>query len=319
MKGSPHRLTADLLLASIALIWGSTFIIVKRALDDMSPTVFLAVRFSLAAVLLAIVFRGKWFPEKAARPVALRAGIFCGLSLIAGYVFQTVGLAYTSASKAGFITGFYVPLVPFFQMFVFENGRVRIAWPRPMEGAGIVVATIGLALLTFPEGETLTWSAGDLLVGLATIAFAIQILLISHYGRQVRFESLTVIQIASGALAAMLSFPVIDHPVRASFTGPVWVALTVGAVFATAFAFGVQSWAQQHTTPTRVALIFALEPVFAWVTAFLVAGETLSLRAAAGGVSILAGILLVELKPTAPPGHPLEQAGEGRTAPYTES
>ena len=90
-------------------------------------------------------------------------------------------------------------------------------------------------------------------------------------------------------------------------TGPVVFALFISAVFATALAFGLQSWAQQHTTPTRTALIFALEPLFAWLTAWLAEGEKLTAKATFGGLAILAGILLVELKPSVSTGHPVKR------------
>ena len=157
------RLRADLALALVAFIWGATFIVVKRALLDVSPTLFLAIRFTIAAALLAMVFRGRAMPPPGRFWWTIARGSLVGASLIAGYVLQTVGLATTSASKAGFITGFYIPLVPFLLMFVIRSRTAAIAWPKPVEGLGILLATLGVILMTLPD-ERLKVSEGDMLV-----------------------------------------------------------------------------------------------------------------------------------------------------------
>jgi len=298
------RLGADLALVLIAFIWGATFIVIKWALADISPTLFLAIRFSIAAVLLALVFRGRWIPSRDKLWPTLRTGAVLGACLITGYILQTLGLEYTTASKAGFITGFYIPLVPLLLIFVSRaNGT---AWPKPVEALGIVIATVGVILMTLPD-ERLQVSRGDLLVLASTFAYAVQIILLGRASGKIPFESLTVIQIGAGALFAALAFHFVDAPTRFALSGPVVFAVLVCSVFATALALSLQSWAQQHTTPTRTALIFALEPLFAWLTAFLAAGEKLTQRACWGGLAILAGIVLVELKPSIVDAHPLER------------
>ena len=304
--GSRRRLGADLALVLIAFIWGATFIVVKRALPDISTVLFLAIRFAIAAVLLAAVFRGRWIPAREQVWPTFRRGAILGACLMTGYVLQTLGLEQTTASKAGFITGFYIPLVPFLLIFVIRNGRFEANWPKPVETLGILMASAGVILMTLPD-ERLNVSRGDLLVLASTFAYAVQIILLGRWSGKIPFESLTVIQIGAGAMLAALAIPFVDSPARLSVTGPVVFAVLSSAVLATALAFGLQSWAQQHTTPTRTALIFALEPVFAWLAAFAAEGEKLSPGAAWGGVAILAGILLVELKPSAAAGHPLKQ------------
>jgi drug/metabolite transporter (DMT)-like permease len=303
---SRRRLAADLALALIAFIWGATFIVVKWALADVSPTLFLAIRFAIATALLAIVFRGRWIPPRGLRWWTIQRCAILGACLIAGYILQTIGLDHTTASKAGFITGFYIPLVPFFLMFVIRGSRLEIIWPKPVEALGISIATLGVILMTLPD-ERLNVSRGDLLVLASTFAYAVQIILLGRWTGKIPFETVTVIQIGAAALLAALAFPFVDSPARLTFSGPVMFAILTSAIFATALAFGLQSWAQQHTTPTRTALIFALEPVFAWLAAYIAAGERLTPRASLGGVAILAGILLVELKPSIFTGHPLNR------------
>ena len=301
------RLAADAALVLIAFIWGATFVVVKRALPDVSPTLFLAIRFAFAAVLLAIAFRGRWWPPRQRLWWTLSRCAAVGAFLIAGYILQTLGLEHTTSAKAGFITGFYIPLVPFLSILVITQGRFAAHWPKPIEALGILIATLGVILMTLPD-ERLNVSRGDLLVLASTFAYAVQIILIGRWSGKIPFESLAVLQIAISAVLAAALFPLVDSPPRLAVTTPVIFAVLISAIFATALAFGLQSWAQQHTTPTRTALIFALEPLFAWVTAWLADGEKLSGQAVLGGVAILAGVLLVELKPSVVNAHPTSGA-----------
>lgn len=287
---SSLRTRADLALMVVCLAWGATFVVVKDALEQVSTLVFLAIRFTIGAAALLIIFGGMkrqharlhWTHE-------LRAGVLAGFFLFSGYVLQTAGLRYTSAAKAGFITGFYIPLVPLIAAIAFRK------LPRWSEIAGIVLATAGMTLLTV-QSTSFVISKGDLLVLGCSFAYALHILVLGHYSKQVDFKRLSFYQIATGAFIGWLTFWWVE-PVRWHPTGQVIFALVLTGLLATAFAFSIQTWAQQFTTPTRTALIFSLEPVFAWLTSYVFAGEVLSGRAIAGAALILAGILLVELKP----------------------
>jgi len=280
------RLKADLALIFIAFVWGATFVVIKRALDDISPILFLAVRFLLAAALLAAYFRKDWFPSRE----HWKGGFLVGACLAIGYAFQTVGLAGTTPANAGFITGFYIPLVPLLMALL----QRRL--PSPAEGFGVTLATVGLVLLTLPA-DGFSVRRGDILVLLGAISFAGQILFLAHYSKSIPYKVISFTQVAVSGLLASATFWWIDQPVHAVWSsGPVWIALLSTAVFATAVAFAVQSWAQAYATPTRTALIFALEPVFAWVTSYVMEGEILTPRAAAGALAIFAGIVLVEWK-----------------------
>ncbi len=280
------RLRADLALVFVAFIWGATFVIVKRALEDVSSILFLTIRFGLAAALLALYFRRGWAPSAA----HLRAGLLIAGCLGVGYALQTVGLETTTPASAGFITGFYIPLVPLLSAVVARRP------PALVEALGVLVATIGIVLLTLPASG-LSVRRGDLLVLAGAVAFAGHIQILGHYSQTMPYKILSFTQIACCALFGSLSFWWVE-PLRIAWTGPVFIALGATAFLATAVAFAVQSWAQKHTTPTRTALIFSLEPVFAWVTSYFVSGEVLSARAISGAVAILAGILLVEFRLT---------------------
>lgn len=284
-----RRLRADLALVLVCLVWGSTFILVKGALEQVSTLLFLTIRFAAASVALAIVFRAREEKGSWSHVQELRAGAIVGLCLFTGYCLQTSGLRYTTAAKAGFITGFYIPLVPLIGAIIYRR------MPYWSEALGMILATAGMALLTMPSFG-LSIGRGDLLVLGSTVAYALHILALGYFARFVSHRKLALYQISTGAILGALTFWWLETP-NWHFTGEVLLALVVTSLLATAFAFSIQSWAQQFTTPTRTALIFSMEPVFAWAASFLIAGETLSGRALIGAGLILSGIVLAELKP----------------------
>ena len=283
----PAGWLVDLSLVCVCLIWGATFILVKRALADISTLLFLTLRFTAAAVVLALIFR-KQFRAPNLRS-SLRAGMLAGLCLFSGYVLQTFGLKYTSASKTGFITGLYIPLVPLFSGLVYKK------IPQIQELGGVVLAFAGMALMTI-QSDLADINMGDLLVAGCAVVYAFHILLLGRFAGSSNLGVLIVAQIATGMAVGAGTFWWAE-PIRLQWTANVWIALVVTSLLATALAFSVQTWAQRFSSPTRTALIFSMEPVFAWATSYLLAGEVLSRRGTLGAFLILAGILLVEVKP----------------------
>jgi drug/metabolite transporter (DMT)-like permease len=286
---TPARWRADAALALVALVWGLTFVIVKSALAEISTVYFLALRFSIASICMALLF-ARPFRTAGFRAVArgFRGGAVAGLFLWTGYILQTFGLKYTEAGKSGFITGLYIVLVPVFTATFYRK------WPQASELLGIAIATGGLVLLTIPSAS-LNVNFGDILTLLCAVAFAFHLLVLGYYSQRERFEAVALGQIACAAGLSILAL--IFEPPKAVWSGNVLFALAITSIFATALAFALQTWGQQYTTATRTALIFALEPVFALLTAILFGGERLTFGSGVGAVLILAGILLVELKP----------------------
>ena len=289
------RIKADLALAFCALVWGATFVLVKNALSDASVFSFLAVRFVIATVLVGIIFRRTLAKTTRAE---VRAGLWIGMFMFGGYAFQTVGLVSTTPSKAAFITGSSVVLVPIFHG-IFWKSRISFwVW------MGAVAALGGLYFLTVPRTGLTGLNRGDLIVGGCAVVFALHILFVGHFSPKHSVGSLSFYQIAMTAGLSVLAVPVssVTHleAVRFRPTPELLLAIIICAVFATAFAFSIQIWAQQHTTPSHVAILFSLEPVFAGVTSYLMLGERLSGRALAGAGLILAGIVLAELLGPAP-------------------
>ena len=279
---------ADLSLALMALIWGAMFVVAKAALDDVSTVLYLALRFSLAAVVLGLVFRRKirfaW------------AGVGLGVVLMAGYILQTIGLQSISAAKNAFLTSGYIVGVPLLGWLVYRHQT------RLVEVLGVLTALTGMGLLSM-QGEKLTIETGDALTLGCAAVYAVHIVLLGHFAPRIPYESLSFLQVAAAAAFAWVALPFVETP-AIRWRPAVILAIVAGGLLATALAFVVQTWAQQFTTPTRAALIFALEPVFAWFVAWWWNGEILTGRAAAGAALILAGVLLVELKPNRKTAHP---------------
>jgi drug/metabolite transporter (DMT)-like permease len=283
---APH-LKADLALVAVTFIWGSTFVVVKTALADISTLLFLALRFGIATIALLFIL-GPRARQAGRLAYSLKGGALAGILLWAGYVLQTFGLIYTSPSKAGFLTGLAIPMVPLFTALFYWKA------PRLVELTGVGAAAIGMSLMTL-NGAILHIGRGDLLVILSAVAWALHIVTLGHFAEKGDTALLSLAQIAFAALLSLATFWWAE-PARVAWKPAVWFALTITSLFATALAFSVQTWAQQFSTPTRTALIFALEGVFAWLTSFVLTGELLSPRATFGAGLILAGILLVELR-----------------------
>lgn len=265
----------------VALVWGSTFVVVKQALSDASPLSFLAVRFALAGfMLLAVTGRKGWARD------AVGPGVVLGAFLFGGYFLQTWGLKYTTPSKCAFITGFSVVLVPL-MMFYYDFRMWRASIVGALLGLG------GLYFLVIPSGLD-SVNRGDILTSIGATSFAFHIVLVGRYTKRFSFLHLVPPQILGVGLLAAAAIP-FDPGRMLHWTSRLVFAFAVTSLLATVFAFSVQNWAQQFTPPAHTALIFALEPVFAALTSRVVMGERLGGKALVGCGLILAGMLISEL------------------------
>jgi drug/metabolite transporter (DMT)-like permease len=288
---------AHLLLLAVVLVWGATFSLVKAALAATTPLMFNLLRMALAFAVLAAV---NWPSLRGVTRTDLKLGAAAGLFLGLGYQLQTTGLKFTTAPKAAFITGLVVVIVPLLSAVpgVALPGSLKPTFDT-YAGAGLAFA--GLVLLTTPSGARMALFSGIglgewLCLGCA-VAFAAHLLMLARAAPRVSARRLGTLQIGFAAVVLLVTLPLGGRPYFHG-TVMVWVALGVTAVLATAAAFTIQSWAQQHLPASHTALIFTLEPVFAWLTSLLFFGEQLGRRAMLGAGLILAGILLAELRPT---------------------
>ena len=286
---------ADLALVLVSILWGTTFVIVKQALTDVSALLFLALRFSLAAGVLWAIFRGRRSGAPDARSEWL-GGLLSGGFLFAGYALQTWGLALTTPSKSAFLTGLYIVLVPLLAALVYRKR------PHPSEWMGVLVATGGVAVLTIPDVR-LQIGAGDLLTMACAVAYAGQVLVLERFSRRGSFERLALVQIATVAAASAATCWWVEKP-RIVWSSGVVTAVLVTGLAATALAFAVQTWAQARTTATRAAVIFSLEPAFGAATSVIAGAEPLTWAMLGGAGLILSGIAIAELKPVRFGEHP---------------
>ena len=288
---------ADLALTFCSLIWGVTFVVVKNALDESSVFLFLAVRFTIASAIMAAL---QFQVIRRIEPQEIFAGMRLAFFMFAGYCFQTAGLQYTTASNSGFVTGSSVVLVPLL-LAVFWGRRLT-----PWIYLGAFAALIGLYFLTVPAEGLRYLNRGDVLTFVGSGFYAVHIILVGEYTQDHSVRALSLIQVMGCALMAwpLTGFTAAIHWQAARFTGSwqLWLGIVICAVFATAVAFTVQLWAQQYTSPGHAAILFALEPVFAVITSYVVLRERLTARAMKGAGMVVAGIVLAELlgAPTAP-------------------
>lgn len=287
---------ADISLLLVAMMWGSTFLIVQYAVRVLPPMAFNSARFLGAALLLALIitlfYRNQW--NLISGRMLLHACLL-GLFLFIGYAFQTAGLLYTTTSNAGFITGLSVVLVPFISYALLKHSISRFTW------ISALLAAAGLYLLTF-AGSGMSLNKGDVLVFVCAIGFALHIGYTGVYAGRYPSLLLAALQMAVVGIFSLIASALTEHVGNASdlmekLTEPnvLW-ALAVSIGPTSAFAFWIQTVCQKYTTPSRVAIIYATEPVFAALTGILFASERLTLIGGIGCLCILAGMVIAELK-----------------------
>jgi drug/metabolite transporter (DMT)-like permease len=260
-----------LLLLAVTAVWGWTFVVVKDAISGYPPLPFLAIRFTVAALVVGAFVRR--LPDRR----VLKAGVLVGLVLAAGYLFQTIGLAFTSPGNAGLITGLFVVFTPLLER--------AFGSPVPLRtGVAVVVALAGTALLAGTGSGGV--GAGDLLVLGCAVAFALHIVLLGRWAGALAPGPLALMQMLTGATFFTLAAgPALRPPPPG-----VWPAIVITGVFASALAFLIQTWAQRHLTPSRTALILATEPGWALAFAALLAGQRLAGLQALGAAMVLVAI-----------------------------
>ena len=280
-----RRWQVDLLLILVTLIWGSTFLVVQNSIKQVEPFTFIALRFGLGALTLGLLF---WKQLRHLTRAELFSGSLIGLFLFGGYVFQTLGLQYTTTSKVGFITGLNVVIVPVLSILILRQ------WPNLGATIGVILAAIGMFMLSIGNQFNLDFGPGEALVFGCAVCFALHIVLISRYAPRLNPYNLAIVQIAVTSLLSFLFIIPAGEPVALP-PGPVWPAIIFMGVVATAFTFATMNRVQQFTTSTRAALIYSLEPVFAGIFGYL-AGETLSIPAWFGCGLIFTGMISSEIR-----------------------
>jgi drug/metabolite transporter (DMT)-like permease len=281
----PKSLQADLALLLITFIWGATFTVVKSSLAQVSPVLFIALRFWIATAVMAGLFLRSHLRFS---KTSLRQGLVLAVALFGGFLFQTIGLLHTTPSRSAFITSLSVLLVPLLGYTIFHRR------PQFQTLAGIAVATIGLCLLTMNSMD-LRLHRGETLTLAGAAAFACHILFVGRFLPGSDYRQLILLQTAGCALLSTLAMPALETPFLA-WDITLGCSLCATGVLATAFTIYVQNRAQQFTTANRAALIFSLEPFFAALFAYWLLGDVLTGREWLGGLLVVAGIIVSEIK-----------------------
>jgi len=282
-----------LLLASF--FWGVTFVVVKNALADISVIGYLAARFVLGALPMIWIYREDL--RKLTRAEAW-AGVQIGLFMAAGYAFQTEGISRTTPSKAAFITGLSVVLVPIFLAVFWRKQIGAWAW------AGAATSFAGLYFLTVPVEGFARLNRGDVLVLGCAVLYALQIIYIARHSAKYSLGALSCLQVILAGCLATIAVPILNvtrvEPFFVRYTFQMEFGVIVTAIFTTALAYPLLVWGQTHTSATNAALILTSEPVFAAITSFFMLHERLGGRALAGSLLILGGIVLAEWRGAIP-------------------
>lgn len=273
------------LLLLVTLIWGSTFLVVQHTIMLTGPFTFLAIRFGIGALALALIYH-----RRLARITRfeLLAGALIGCILFVAFATQTIGLKYTTTSMAGFLTGLYVPFVPLLSIVLLRQ------WPALGAGLGILLSFLGLLLLSLNEHFTLSFGPGELLILICAMGNALHIISVGKFAPRADAINLTLVQIAMTAVLSLLAMPIAREPFLLP-PWPVWLSGLFMGVVATAFSLAVMNRVQQFISSVRATLAYALEPVWTGLFGYF-ANERLSAQAWLGCACILLAMLIGNLR-----------------------
>lgn len=275
------KVFSSVALMAVAAIWGGAFLSMKGTLERLDVNSFLAWRFLIATLLLILI-----------RPSVLKKidlpffkkGVILGIFLSSGYIFQSFGLTLTTVSNTGFITGLYVVLTPIVAAVILRKNISLVEW------FAVLVATVGLALLSLNGFQ---FGLGEFLVLVSALLFAFHIVGLGEWSKGLDAYALTVLQLGTCAVVTFLA------SFKSGFKAPpdsgVWWSIIYTAIFATALAFIIQTWAQSFIAPSTVGVILAAEVVFAAGLGIWFLNEPVTLRIALGGLLVLASMYLIIL------------------------
>ena len=289
---------AEFILILVTLIWGATFVIIKEALNDISPMTFVAIRFSIATIiLLPFYFKIR---KNFNKPITL-SGILLGSMFFLGFATQTIGLKFTSATKSGFITGTFVLFTPIFQL-LFEK-------KKPSKGnlLGVLFVIAGLILLS-SKGSSLLgifheigggFNIGDFFTLLCAVFYGMYLVYLDILTKKFQFFPLVILQVGTTAVLGIIfsiGLSVLNvEPITITVSKNLIFALLYTSILATVVSTTLQTKFQKYLTPTKVGIILSFEPIFAAVTAFIILNERISRFSFLGGLFIFTGLLVAEL------------------------
>lgn len=278
-------LYADLSLLLVAIIWGSGFVVTKNALDLMTPFYIMGFRFIIAALALTII---SFKRLKKATKLDVKAGVIVGFFMFLGFAFQTVGLKYTTAGIQAFITASNVVMVPFLYWMISKKR------PDNYEMFGAFLCFVGIGILSLDNN--LNIGLGEFLTFLCAIGYALQIVAVGHFAKDVDPFVLSTVQLY---FAAIVSFIIafIFEPKLTVITNEMIFPIVYLGIFSSMIAFLVQNLAQRHTSSTHAAIILSMEAVFGSVFSILLLNDPINIKFFIGCAAILISVIVSETKP----------------------
>lgn len=291
------RVLGNAMLILTAVIWGTAFVAQRVGMDYVGPLTFMATRYFLAMICLGIISfvirsqkkkkiaEPKKTEEQKEYKLTILSGIVVGCFLFLGSVFQQIGLLYTTVGKASFITSLYIVLIPLIGIFL---GRKisKITW------FGVVLAIIGLYLLTIKEGFSI--SQGDLIVLMGSFVWSGHILSVDYFSKRVEPVYMSFLQFSVCFLLSVIAMFVFEKPVWKDIM-TAWFSIFYAGVFSAGVGYTLQMIAQKNTDPTIASLILSLEAVFGVLAGYYFLNEVLTLKELAGCVILFAAIIVAQL------------------------
>jgi len=284
MNAKTRIYLSDATLLLVAALWGGGFIAVKNGLDTMTPMVLAAMRFMIATLVFGVVLHKKI--GKLTKEDLIKGGIV-GIFLYTAFAFQTVGLQYTTASKQGFLTATYVIMVPLI------HWGIKKELPKGRVFLGSFMTFVGIGLVSY-EG-TLSFNLGDGLTLICAVLFALHIIAIDYFGKEMSSVKLAFVQIAVATVCFTIT-AVIAEPVPSSLTRDAWQAVIYLGVLSTFLCFTLQTIAQKYTMASHASMILSLESIFAAIFGIILLGEVLTAKMLIGCLFIFVAIIMVEIQ-----------------------
>ena len=286
-----HRTANNLLLALTAFIWGSAFVAQSVGMDHVGPFTFNSIRsFMGGIVLLPVILilrrqSGRTNKNEKNGLLLWSGGICCGITLAAASSLQQIGLIYTSAGKAGFITAMYILIVPVMGIFIGKKAGMK-TW------IGVALAAAGMYFLCITDGFHI--ARGDFFVFLCAVIFSVHILLIDYFSPKTDGVALSCIQFFVCGILCAVPMLISERPKIAEIAGA-WMPLAYAGVLSCGVGYTLQIVAQKNTDPTVASLILSLESVFSVLTGWVILGEKLSGRELFGCVLVFIAVILAQL------------------------
>ncbi len=280
-----RTLKSDILLLLAAIIWGFAFVAQRAGMEHIGPFLFNGIRFALGSVVLIPLIMIRNTGEKITSGSLLLPGLIAGVAIFMGVSFQQVGIVYTTAGKAGFITGLYVIIVPILGLFLGKKSGTGV-W------AGAMLAVVGLYLLSVKTG--LKMERGDLLVLIGALFWAVHVHLIGHFAPRMDTIKLAFLQFLTVSFLSTLTALAFEriniHQILAA-----WIPIIYAGVFSAGIAYTLQVVAQRDAHPSHAAIILSMETVFAVLGGWVILGERLSVREFMGCGLMFAGMIISQL------------------------